>query len=103
MIEESCTKSGNQWVIPYPWKRNLSLLPDNRQQAIKRLEATERQLSRNLEHAEAYRQQMKKMEQMNFARKISPEEAREYSGPVHYISHHAVINPEKKSTPLRIV
>ena len=29
MIEESCTKSGNQWVIPYPWKRNPSLLPDN--------------------------------------------------------------------------
>ena len=46
---------------------------------------------------------MKEMEQMNFARKISPEEAREYRGPVHYISHHAVIRPEKKSTPLRIV
>ena len=29
MIEESCTKSGNRWVIPYPWKRNPSLLPDN--------------------------------------------------------------------------
>ena len=69
---------------------------------MKRLEATERRLSRNPEHAEAYRQQTKEMEQMNFARKISPEEAREYSGPVHYISHHAVITPEKKSTPLRI-
>ena len=53
LIEESCTKSGNQWVIPYPWKRNPLLLPDNRQQAIQRLEATERQLSRNPEHAEA--------------------------------------------------
>ena len=103
MIEESCRKSGNQWVIPYPWKRDPSLLPDNRQQAIKHLEATERQLSRNPEHAEAYKQQMKEMEQMNFARKISPEEAREYRGPVHYISHHAVVRPEKKSTPLRIV
>ena len=46
---------------------------------------------------------MKEMEQMNFARKISPEEATEYRGPFHYISHHAVIRPEKKSTPLRIV
>ena len=99
MIEESCTKSGNQWVIPYPWKRNLSLLPDNRQQAIKRLEATERQLSRNLEHAEAYRQQMKRMEQINFAPKISAGEAREYRGPVHYISHHAVIRLQLPQWP----
>ena len=26
-----------------------------------------------------------------------------YEGPVHYIPHHAVIRPEKKSTPVRIV
>ena len=103
IIEDSCKKSGNQWIIPYPWKRDPSLLPDNRQQAVKRLEATERQLSRNPEHAEAYKQQMKEMEQMNFARKISPEEETKYQGPVHYISHHAVIKPEKKSTPVRIV
>ena len=101
MIEQSCKKSGNQWMIPYPWKRDPSLLPDNRQQAIKRLEAIERQLSKNPEHAEAYK--MKEMEQMNFARKISPEEAKKYRGPVHYISHHAVIRPEKTSTPVRIV
>ena len=46
---------------------------------------------------------MKEMEQMNFARKISPEEETKYRGPVQYISHHAVIKPEKKSTPVRIV
>jgi hypothetical protein len=46
---------------------------------------------------------MKEMENMNFSRKISPEEERKYKGPVHYISHHAIIRPEKKSTPLRIV
>ena len=40
-IEDSRKKSGNQWIIPYPWKRDPSLLPDNRQQAVKRLEATE--------------------------------------------------------------
>ena len=96
IIEDSCKKSGNQWTIPYPWKPDPSLLPDNRQQAVKRLETTERQLLRNPEYAEAYKQQMKEMEHMNFARKISPEEETRYQGPVHHISHHAVINLRKR-------
>ena len=33
---------GNQWVIAYPWKADPKLLPNNRSQAIKKLEATER-------------------------------------------------------------
>jgi hypothetical protein len=103
LIEESCIKDGNQWIVPYPWKRDPSLLPDNKKQAIKRLETIERRLSRNPEHAKAYGEQMKEMEDMNFSRKVSPEEERKHKGPVHYISHHAIIRPEKKSTPLRIV
>ncbi len=45
----------------------------------------------------------KEMEALNFARKLSEEEMKNYKGPVHYISHHAVVRPEKKSTPVRIV
>ena len=40
---------------------------------------------------------------MMFARKLSDEEINSYEGPVHYIAHHAVIRPEKRSTPVRIV
>ncbi len=54
LIEESCIKSGNQWIIPHPWKRDPSLLLDNKEQAIKRLETTERRLSTNPENAKAY-------------------------------------------------
>ena len=43
------------------------------------------------------------METLKFARKLSKEEMENYKGPVHYISHHAVVRPEKKSTPVRIV
>ncbi len=46
---------------------------------------------------------MVEMEEMKFSRKLSKEEIEKYEGPVHYISHHAVIRPEKKSTPVRIV
>ena len=30
IIEKSCQKVGNQWLIPYPWKKDPSHLPGNR-------------------------------------------------------------------------
>ncbi|XP_068680046.1 uncharacterized protein [Montipora foliosa] len=65
LIEESCFKVENQCMIPYPWKKDPNLLPDNRGLAIKRLESTERRLKRNPEQAEAYCKQMEEMERMN--------------------------------------
>ena len=46
---------------------------------------------------------MTQMVKMNFCRKLSEDKVKNYKGPVHYIPHHAVIRPEKKSTPVRIV
>ena len=46
---------------------------------------------------------MEEMESMKFARKPSKEEQEAYQGPVHYIPQHAVLRPEKRSTPVRIV
>ena len=103
IIEDSCQKMGNQWLVPYPWKKDPQFLPDNKSQALKRLETTERRLQRIPEHAKAYNQQMVEMNELKFSRKLSQKEAEEYKGPVHYISHHAVVRPEKKSTPVRIV
>ncbi|XP_015747436.1 PREDICTED: uncharacterized protein LOC107327200 [Acropora digitifera] len=83
--------------------RDPALLPDNKSQAIKKLEATERRLMKNLEHAQAYDKQMVEMNEMAFSRKLSKQEFEGYRGPVHYISHHEVLRPESKSTPVRIV
>ena len=89
--------------MKYPWKRDLNCLPDNYSQVVKKLESTERRLRKNPEHAKMYKKQIKEMEEMNFARKLSRKEMEEWNGPVHYVSHHAVIRPEKKTTPIRIV
>lgn len=43
------------------------------------------------------------MEELGFAKKVKKEELKSYDGPVHYVAHHAVVRPEKKSTPVRIV
>ena len=103
IIKDSCEKIGNQWLIPYPWVKDAAELPDNRSQAEKKLEATERRLAKNPDHADAYNKQMEEMSEMNFSRKLSNEDLKSYKGPIHYISHHEVVRPEKKSTPIRIV
>ena len=54
IMESSCQKVGNQWLIPYPWVKDASELPDNKAQAEKKLEATERRLAKNPDHAQAY-------------------------------------------------
>ena len=103
IISKSCEKLGKQWMVPYPWKKDPMLLPDNKPLAMKRLESTERRLKKDPEQGAAYDKQMEEMKEMQFSRKLSKEEMDNYKGPVHYIPHHAVIRPEKKSTPVRIV
>ena len=78
------------------------MLPDNKLQALKRLETTERRLQKSPDQALAYDKQVVEMEEMGFARKLYSEEIDHYEGAVHYISHHAVVRPEKRSTPVRI-
>lgn len=101
IIEDSCQKIGMQWLIPYPCKRGSSTLLNKRLE--KKLEAAEHQLAMNPEHTEAYDKQMIKLKEMNFARKLTKEDMTAYKGPTHYISHHEVLTPEKKTTPIRIV
>ena len=103
VISNSCKKVGVQWMIPYPWKRDPNLLPDNKSLALKRLEGTERRLKSSPDQGESYDKQMKEMLEMNFCRKLSQEDMENFEGPVHYIAHHAVLRPESKSTPVRIV
>ena len=104
IIEDSCERVENQWMVSYPWKRDKNLLPDNRSQALKKLEATERRLMNDPASAKEYDKQRTEMTEFNFARKLSKEEITNHKGPVHYIAHHEVVRPEKKSTPvIRIV
>ena len=103
LISESCQKVGNQWLVPYPWRKDPRLLPDNKRHAERMLYATEKKLAKHPEYAEAYGQQMSEMVEMGFARKLDETELSSHKGPVHYVSHHAVVRPEKKSTPVRIL
>ena len=40
IISNSCARMGQQWMVPCPWKKDPTLLPNNRPLAMKRLEST---------------------------------------------------------------
>ncbi|XP_064623033.1 uncharacterized protein LOC135485150 [Lineus longissimus] len=103
MIRDSATKVGNRWMIPLPWRRDPAEFPDNYNQAKAKLVSTEKRLMRNPEHWKMYDGQIKALVEKGSARKLTQEEIQTHTGPVHYISHHAVYSPEKKTTPCRIV
>ena len=93
----------NRWIAAYPWLRDPADLPDNKIAALGMLSSTEKRLAKNPQHAKVYDEQIQDMLDRNVARKCSKDELKSYTGPVHYISHHEVLRPDSKSTPVRIV
>ena len=90
--------------IAYPWIKGPENLPNNIRAAKAKLRSTESRLNKlDTERQRAYREQMKDMERRKVARKLSQEEVRCYTGPVHYLHHHEIIKGDSSTTPVRIV
>ena len=96
-------QEAKRWIAEYPWIRDPKDLPDNKKAAFAKLISTERRLAKNSEHAKVYKEQIQDMVNRGVARKLTKTELRNYKGPIHYISHHEVLKPDSKSTPVRIV
>ena len=96
-------KKGERWIAEYPWIKDPKNLPHNKRVAIAKLITTEKRLARNAKHAEIYNQQIQDMVNRNVACKLTEEEFKTYRRPFHYISHHEVLKPDSKTTPVRIV
>ena len=105
MIEQNLTyDNGNQcWITSYPWLIDRHTLPNNYQTAYATLQRTEKTLNRDDKWADTYREQIHDMIERGVARKLSPQELKNWTGPAFYISHLAVVNPRSNSTPVRIV
>jgi hypothetical protein len=63
--------------MSYPWKKRPELLPDNYSQVLKKMESTERRLSKQPAHAKSCDEHMQEMERMQFARKLTKNEIEE--------------------------
>ena len=63
----------------------------------------ERNLLKNEAKAKVYNNAIMEYEKKGWARRLSEEDSEANVKPVHYLPHHGIYRPDKKSTPLRIV
>ena len=101
-IDKNLAFVDDHFEVKYPWIRDPSSLPNNYGLAVKRLEALEKKLIREKQVEVEYIEQIHDMLDRKLARELSKVEMKSYDGPVHYITHHAVIKRESSSTPVRI-
>ena len=65
-------REGRQSVAnPLSWKKDPRQLPNNKSQAVKKFEATERRLLKNPDHAAVYDLQMVEMNELQFSRLLT--------------------------------
>ncbi|XP_074648990.1 uncharacterized protein LOC141904310 [Tubulanus polymorphus] len=102
-IRSSAIRIGNRWQIPLPWKKDPNQLLDNYYQAFAKLRGLEQRLQKSPKLAEIYNEQVEQLVKSGSAKKMTAEEIENYRGPVHYMSHHAVVRPDKPTHPCRMV
>ena len=92
---------GERYEVPLLWKSDAPPLKSNYLQAVKRLEGVERQLRRNAERANAYKDAINQYVEKGFA--VEVKEAADGNEKVRYLPHHAVFREDKKTTKCRVV
>ena len=103
LMESSCKRLGNRYTVSLPWKKDKSLLPDNYPLAEKRLFSLERNLLKDEAKAKLYDNAMMEYERNGWARRLNGKDLEAKVKPVHYLPHHGIYRPDKKSIPLKIV
>ena len=70
------------------------------------MEATKKKLQRNPDWEATYKQQLQNLINAEYAWEVPEEEIADWvkdGGVVYYIAQQMVVNPENKSTPIRVV
>lgn len=96
-ILENTTRriSPNQWKTGLLWKNGHILLPESKENALKRLKFVQKRMKYDEEFAEAYKTKIKDYISKGYARKLREEEIDESYERNWYLPHFAVVNPNK--------
>ena len=100
-IEESAQRVGNPVDDPIFLEERPEGLARQQESSYETTRVNGTSVTEDPLQAAAYNDKMTEMEDMSFSHKLFEQEINGYKGPVHYISHHAVLRPESTSTPVR--
>lgn len=100
-FNEGLKFDGEGYEVPLLWKSDAPPLKSNYLHAHKRLEDVKRQLRRNPERANAYKDAINQYVEKGFA--VEVKEAVDNNQKVRYLPHHAVFREDKKTTKCRVV
>ena len=92
-------KDGEVWC-DYPFTKDPSCLPYNRNTVVKVEEKVEKDLIRDNLH-EIYNEQIRDQLRRGVAVKLSEDDLKSWTGPCQYITHHAVLN-DSVTIPCRV-
>ena len=97
LLEENTVKNGGRYRTGLLWqeKESRTTFPDNKPQAMKRLQATERKLEKQPEVAAKYKTTIDGYVADGHARKLDTQEAAVPNERRWLLPHHAVTNPNK--------
>lgn len=101
-FNETIVKNSDGYYVRLPWKDDHEQLPDNRYIAEARLQGLFRAYRDNPQFLQEYDQIFKDQLAKGILERVI-ERHGQHSGIVHYLPHHAVVTPEKRTTPKRIV
>ena len=89
-----------RYRVTWPWKEDKSCLPENRELAFGRFKSLVKKMKSNPQLFDKYDAIIQNQLQLGIIERVT---SNEKDTTKHYIPHHAVINPDKTSTKVRIV
>ena len=101
-FNETLSYENGRYTVTWPWKKEKPDLPQKHGLALGRLKSLINGMKRNPDLVEKYTDTIEDQLKQGIIEMVSPEEKSD-STIKHYIPHHAVINPSKATTKVRIV
>ena len=100
-VEKSRRYVGGRYEIAIPWKEETPSIPDNKEDAEKRLYSLEKSLLKQPEVAQRYKDAMNANIDKGYVQKLKPEEASD--SPSWYLPHVPVLHEDRETAEVCIV
>ena len=100
-FHDTVRKTNGRYEVTWPWKEENPRLPDNYQLALGRLNSLLKRIQGRPELLQKYDSIIKDQLKKEIIQEVN--DGTEEGCKKHYIPHHAVITPDRKTTKVRIV